>query len=193
MLDKATLEDLYITQNLSVSDTAKVLGVSAHKVNWWMDKYGIRRRSLSDAIFAKNRRSGRPHQLKPITTLADARLLGLGMGLYWGEGNKANRHSVRLGNTDANLIKTFMDFLITLFDVDKQDLRFGLQIFTDIDPQQALHFWQNSLGVDASQFYKITVTISGSIGTYRHKSKHGVLTVYYNNSRLRDTLVSMLP
>jgi len=117
----------------------------------------------------------------------------MGLGLYWGEGNKANIHSLRLGNTDPELIKTYMSFLITLFGVKKENLKFGLQIFTDTKQEVALYYWVNKLDVKPSQFYKITVTISGSVGTYRHKSKYGVLTVYFHNKKLRDIVVNMLP
>ena len=106
------------------------------------------------------------------------------MGLYWGEGNKANKTSVRLGNSDPGVIKIFIKFLVDCYSVDKQRLRFGLQLFSDCDQQKALAYWVRYLGVEVSQFYRITVTISGSIGTYRHKNKYGVVTVYFNNKKL---------
>jgi hypothetical protein len=86
----------------------------------------------------------------------------------------------------------FMRFLIELFGVDKDDLRFSLQIFSDIDPEEALMYWTHELGADRSQFYKPTVTISGSLGTYR-RSLYGVVTINYLNKKLRDILVGMLP
>jgi hypothetical protein len=117
----------------------------------------------------------------------------VGIGLYWGEGNKANKYAVRLGNTDPELIKVFMKFLVEIFDVKVNDMRFQLQTFTDIDTETALHYWTKVLKVDKSQFYKVHVTISGSIGTYKKRSKYGVVTVYYHNKKLRDILVEMLP
>lgn len=158
-----------------------------------MDKYHIKRRSISDAVYQKNNPNGDPFKVSPIDTIEKATLYGLGIGLYWGEGNKANMYAVRLGNTDAELLNTFMKFLIELFGVKRQDMRFQLQIFTDIDPEFALQYWVRALGVERSQFYKIHITISGSLGTYRHKSVHGVVTVYYHNKHLRDILVEMLP
>jgi len=174
-------------------DIALGLGCSVHKVTYWMDRHQIKRRSISEAVYQKHNPNGDPFTIKPITTKADAELLGLGLGLYWGEGTKANKHSVRLGNTDPELIKAFMRFLIELFGVSKDRLRFGLQIFSDTDPDEALEFWLRKLNVEASQFGKIVVTISGSIGTYRHKNMRGVVTVYFHNKKLRDIIVGMLP
>lgn len=164
-----------------------------NSVVYWMNKHEIKRRSISDAIYKMHNPKGDPFKAKPIKTISDAELFGLGLGLYWGEGNKANKYSLRLGNTGPKLIKTFVRFLTELFGVDKTKLKFGLQLFSDTDPQTALGFWTKELGVKSSQFYKITVTISGAIGTYRHKNTYGVVTVYYHNKKLRDIVVGMLP
>lgn len=81
----------------------------------------------------------------------------------------------------------------SFFAIPKTDLRFGLQIFTDINPRTALDFWVKELKISRKQFYKITVTKSRSLGTYRQKSQFGVLTVYYLNKKARDILVGSLP
>ena len=176
-----------------MQEIASELGCSLNRVVYWMTKYGIQRRVRSEANYIRHNPSGDPFTIKPISTLADAELFGLGVGLYWGEGNKANKGSVRLGNTDPQLLIAFIRFLTEMCGVDRDRLRFGLQIFTDIDPEAALRYWTDILGVNCSQFYKITVTISGAIGTYRTKSKYGVVTIYFNNTKLRDILVGYLP
>jgi hypothetical protein len=169
------------------------LGCSHNQVAYWMNKHKIERRSISDAIYQQHNPNGDPFCLQVIDTAEKAELYGLGIGLYWGEGNKANKFAVRLGNTDAALLNSFMRFLIEIYNVKREDMRFQLQTFTDIDTETAFNYWTNALSVDRSQFYKVHVTISGSIGTYRNKSKYGVVTVYYHNKRLRDILVEMLP
>lgn len=191
MIEKMRLEQLYLNENLSMQAIASGLGCSLHKVEYWMSRYGIKRRSISEAVYLKNHPQGDPFSLKPIKTLADARLLGIGAGLYWGEGTKSSKHSVRLGNTDPALLRTFILFLTKLCCVQKEDLRFGLQIFTDIDPAEALAYWTKELGVEASQFGKLVVTISGSIGTYRKKSRYGVVTLHYHNKKLRDIVAGL--
>ena len=117
-------------------------------------------------------------------------LYGLGLGLYWGEGNKKNLNSVRLGNTDPKLIKKFLEFLETVYFIDKRRLRFGLQIFNDMDSRRVLLFWQKELGISSSRFYKVTVTPTRGIGTYREKTKYGVLSIYFHNKKLRDVICS---
>lgn len=187
------LENLYIQRHYSMQEIAMQHGCSLNKVVYWADKHGIKRRSISDAIYLRNNPNGDPFHIKKITTLEDAQLFGLGVGLYWGEGTKANNSSVRLGNTDPELLKAFMRFLTESCGVPKEKLKFGLQLFTDIDPEAALAYWMQQLEAKSSQFYKITVTISGSLGTYRKKSMYGVVTIYYHNKKLRDILVNFLP
>ena len=191
-ISKVFLEDAYVTKRRSMQSIATGLGCSMHKVDYWMRKYEIPRRSRSDASYVHHNPEGDPFLFRSPSSTEESLLYGLGMGLYWGEGTKANLSSVRLGNSDPKLIKTFIRFLTQLYDVDKDRLRFGLQLFTDCSESEALSYWCRELEVKPSQFYKITVTISGSIGTYRNKNRYGVATVYFNNKKLRDILVDNL-
>jgi hypothetical protein len=169
------------------------LGCSSNKVTYWMDKHGLQRRSISEASYTKANPNGDPFTIKPIETMEEAELFGLGVGLFWGEGAKTSKHSVKLGNTDALLLKSFMKFLTTFYGINKNDFRFSLQIFTDLDHKKVLNYWTKELDVHPWQFYKPTVTISGSIGTYRKKSQYGVVMVHYHNMKLRDIIVGLLP
>lgn len=193
MISENILRELYNVDKMSMMDISKQLNCSLHKVNYWMEKYNIKRRTISQAIYNINNPDGDPFKLQTIDTIEKAKLFGMGLGLYWGEGTKASKYAVRLGNTDPELLITFMRFLTELFAVKKENLRFGLQIFTDINTEEAIKYWVSRLKVDRSQFYKIHITISGSIGTYKDKSKYGVVTIYYHKKRLRDILVELLP
>lgn len=192
-ISKQTLLTLYMEKKLSMMEISKQIGCSPNRVVYWMEKYQIKRRSISEAIYQKANPNGDPFEIKPIKSMADAELYGLGVGLFWGEGDKINKHTVRLGNTDPELLKVFIKFLVELMGVDKNRLRFGLQIFTDINTVEALNYWIKELSAKPEQFYKPIVTISGSLGTYRRKSKYGVVIVYFHNKKLRDIIVGLLP
>jgi hypothetical protein len=78
--------------------------------------------------------------------------------------------------------------------IKKNDLKFSLQIFIDINPKKARKYWVEHLDIERYQFYsKITVTQSGKLRTYRKKNENGVLTVYYHNTKLRNILIDMWP
>lgn len=191
-LSKDVLIDFYINQNKSVNDIGKVLGCSPHKVAYWMEKYKILRRNQSEATYQKRNPLGDPFSLMEPRNLSEAELMGMGLGLYWGEGNKLNKNSIRLGNTDPALIKTFIRFLNKFFNINQKKIRFGLQVFSDIKPTEALNFWVKELKVDKLQFQKVVITPSRGAGTYKKKMKYGVLTVYFNNKKLRNVIISKL-
>lgn len=191
-MNEKILRTLYLIKLLSVSVIAKKLCVSEHKVNYWFSKYRIPKRSISEAVYIKKNPNGDPFKFKIPETKTSSILFGLGIGLYWGEGNKRNKSSLRLGNVDPNLIKAYMNFLEKIYSVEKYKLRFGLQIFSDTSPDIAKKFWIDKLNIQSSQFQKVIVTPARGKGTYRNKSKYGVLTVYFNNSKLKKIMDSLI-
>ena len=193
MIEKEVLEKLYFKDGKSMKDIAKQLGCSQHKVEYWMQKHVLKIRTISDAVYLKNNPNGDPFKFVPPKNAKETELFGLGLGLYWGEGTKADKGAVRLGNSDFMLIEKFIEFLVEIFSIRHSDLKFGLQLFNDVSTVEALDFWRKKLKIDKSQFYKTVITKSRAKGTYRKKSKYGVLTVYYHNRKLRDLLVGMLP
>ncbi len=191
-LSEEALGNLYLAKKHSVSEISKLFHCSEQKTNYWILKYKIPKRSISDAIYAKRNPQGDPFTFQPPASIPNAILFGVGLGLYWGEGTKRNRHAIRLGNTDPKLIKAFMIYLRKTFLINETKLRFGLQIFSDMSPKTALSFWVKELGVRRAQFQKVIVTPARSLGTYRQKTKHGVLTVYYHNKKLRDIVCKLI-
>ncbi len=193
MISLVTLQNLYLKDKKSASVIAKELNCSENKINYWLHKYSIPKRSISEAVYLQNNPSGDPFIINLPVTDYEWYLYGIGIGLYWGEGNKMNNHAVRIGNTDPDLLKKFLEFLHTFFNVDKSRLRFGLQIFTDINPAEAKNFWCEKLSLQPEQFQKIVVSKSlHKIGTYRKKSQYGVLTIYFSNTKLRDIIVGAI-
>ncbi len=175
-----------------MKDISDVFNCSVNKICYWFDKFDIKRRSISDAVYLKNNPNGNPFLFVKPKTRKDAVLFGVGLGLYWGEGTKANKGSVRLGNTDPELVSVFVKFLERFFSIRRSDLHFSLQIFSDMTECEELDFWTRKLAVERGQFYKTTITPYRSMGTYRNKTKHGVIIVYYNNTKMRNCLVGLL-
>lgn len=193
MIKKRILTKLYIEEHHSMKEMSQILSCSEHKIEYWMRRHNIARRDRSEATYVKYHPNGDPFKVKIPQTQDEIYLTGLAVGLYWGEGTKSSKHAIRLGNTDPALLRYFIRFLEEIFGLDRKDLKFGLQIFSDIDVKRALDYWTTELSIKPEQFWKPIVTLSGKLGTYRQKSEFGVLTVHYNNKKLRDILVQMLP
>ena len=188
-----TLKKLYIKEKKSVSEIAFLLHCSECKVNYWMKKYGIPKRSISEAMYLKNNPDGDPFKIKNKLNKDESKLCGLGLGLYWGEGNKRNKNSIKIGNTEPRLIRKFMDFLVGICGVDRKKISFSLTIFRDINPIEAKNFWTRELDIDSSQIRgKITTIKLNRIGTYKRKSEYGVLILQYHNTKLRNKIINMI-
>jgi len=187
------LKNLYIVKHKSAQEIAKLINCSPNRVNYWLAKYNISKRTISDAIYIKHNPGGDPFKFVLPNNLEETKLFGLGLGLYWGEGNKANKNTVRLGNSDPALLNNFIEFLVKFFNINRKDLKFHLQIFADININEALVYWARKLKINKNQFYKPLITKSGKLGTYKNKSKFGVVTVYYGNIKLKNKLIELLP
>jgi hypothetical protein len=162
-----------------------------------MRKYNIKTRKISEAVYLKYNKSGDPFHIPKFVNNEQIKqntafLYGLGLGLYWGEGTKRNKNTVRLGNSDPRLIKKFIEFLIKIFNINRSKLRFGLQIFSDLKEDVGLDYWSKKLKFPKQKFYKTMITKTGKLGTYKHKSKYGVMTVHFGNTKLRNFLVEKI-
>ncbi len=188
IMKKDYLIKLYIDEGLSVSQVSKETGFSQSKINYWLYKYEIPKRSISEAQYLRMNPDGDPFEFKKPSNNAEWFLYGLGLGLWWGEGNKVSKNAIRLGNTDPDLLCYFLDFLKVLYKIDTDRLRFGLQIFTDINPDIAQKYWCDKLKITEDKFQKIIVTKSVSKGTYTKKCQYGVLTIYFSNTKIRDSI-----
>jgi len=188
MITKEELKKYYTQDKLSSFEVSQKLGCSVGQVNYWLSHYGIPKRSISDSIYNKRNPKGDPFSVRQLKTIEDGILYGLGLGLYWGEGNKRNTNSLRLANTDFRLIKKYIEFLKDAYQIEEKKLKFGLQVFGDIDGKEALNFWIKSLGVQRKQFQKTVYLPRRGMGTYKHRAENGVLIVYFNNKKLRDLI-----
>ena len=192
MVEQRVLEKLYLQKRYSVSEISKKLGISQGQINYYLEKYGIQKRSIRDSAYLKWNPNGDPFKVSRPNSINAAFLFGLGMGLYWGEGTKMSKTLVRLANSDPRLILSFLNFLKNTCGIDALRLRCGLQIFGDMNVDKALSFWSKKLKIPVSRFYKLVVTPHRGVGNYRQKTKYGVLTIYFNNRKLRDILVAAI-
>lgn len=190
MLDKNDLIKLY--NIYSSAEIAKIKKCSVGQVNYWLERYWIKKRTISEAIYKKHNPGGDPFNFHRPKNITEATLYGLGIGLYWGEGAKRGMGAVRLSNTDVRLVRKFIEFLEKIFDVDKSKLRFSIQIFDDILPDKALNYWTKELNVSKKQFYKTIISKARGEGTYRYKSEYGVVIIYFNNIKLKRLICEMI-
>lgn len=191
-MDRNILLKLYSEKKLSVAAIAKKFNCSQNKINYWLSKYSIKKRTIAEAIYQLHNPKGDPFQLVMPKSLEEGILFGMGLGLYWGEGQKRGGGAVRLANSDIRLVSKFIEFLESAFLIKRIDLRFGLQVFSDISAEDSLNYWRKGLGVNKNQFYKTLILKVRGEGTYRYRSEHGVIILYFNNTKLRALICEMI-
>lgn len=192
MIDRKLLETVY-NSGKSLTETAKKINCSPNKVVYWMKKYNIKRRGHSESAYIKQNPNGDPFVLKDVEKLNRGELIlyGLGLGIYWGEGNKASGcRSLRVTNSDPGLIRIFLKFMKEIFSLDDKRFSFSIVSFNDIKPEVARSYWSKELGISPERFGKITVVPSQGRGTYKKKSKFGICTAQGNNTKLRDLVMN---
>lgn len=188
-LTKSSLEKLYLSGK-SMMEISKILKCSQNKIVYWMKKYDIKRRTTSEAIYKMHNPNGDPFKIKRDLSPEDYLLKGLGLGIYWGEGSKKTKYSLRVANTDPELLKVFIRFLEQICNLEKHRFSYSLICFNDIDPKIARNYWAGQLKISPEKFGKITIIPKQGKGTYKKKSQFGVCTVNANNTKLRNWLVA---
>lgn len=191
-MDKKILENLYTVKKLSSSEIAKKFNCSEHRVNYWLSVYKIKKRTISEAIYQKNNPKGDPFVFDYPKSIKEMFLFGLGLGLFWGEGTKRGLHALRLSNSDPILIKKYIDFLIKIYHIDKNKLKFQLQTYDDLNINKQIEFWRKHLSIKKSQFFKSTILVRRGNGTYLEKMKHGVIIVNFGNMKLKSLICSQI-
>lgn len=186
------LEELYIVQKQSLSETSKALGVSVHKVTYWMARYQIPRRSQSDSVYLKHNPNGEPFKIKATYSLEEEKLKHLALGIYWGEGNKINHRAVRVTNSDPGVIKQFKKFLIEICQVKIDKIGYYLQTFKDNDINKAKHYWADSLGISPEKIHTCKPVHSLGRGSYKKINEYGVMTIGFFNIHLKTWIMSQL-
>jgi hypothetical protein len=81
-IEKGSLLDLYVVKKYSVSKISAIFNCSENKINYWLAKYEIKKRTISDAIYQLKNPLGDPFALKKAETLEQGILFGMGLGLY---------------------------------------------------------------------------------------------------------------
>ena len=191
-LSLENLKNLYSKKRFSVPEVAKLLHCSEHKVNYWLQKYLIPKRTISEAIYVKHNPKGDPFKIKYKLNKKEIWLKGLGLGIYWGEGNKRSKVSVRLGNADPKLIKIFHEFLVKICGVNEEKIKYNLLLFNDADRHGAINFWNRELGYSHNRISSVTSLKSRGRGTYNTKSMTGVLSIEFNNTKLKKEMDKMM-
>ena len=191
VVSKSRLTELYNSGH-SMAEIAKTLNCSQNKIVYWMNKYQVKKRSRREATYVKRNPNGDPFLIKEDLTKEEMFLLGLGIGIYWGKGEKVSVNAIRVANTDPNIIKTFIKFLLEICQLERRKLSYSIVCFNDSDPDEAKIHWAEKLRISEEKFGRIVQIPTQGKGSYKRKSQFGVCTLAVSNPKLKSWIMEQI-
>jgi hypothetical protein len=189
-------------EGFSYNKIKKELGVQKSTLSYWFSKEDwsikVKRKSLEKLKELSKTTIKKAHKARmsktekrhadfrkqarlEYGTLKERRLFNVGLGIYWGEGNKANRSIVSVSNTDPLLMKIVVDFYRKILHIPNDKLRIGLFSYEDLDEDTLKKYWSALLKVPVKQFIK-TQTLKGS--NTKRTSKYGICSLYFSSTEM---------
>jgi hypothetical protein len=94
--------------------------------------------------------------LQDIGTMTKRDLLMFGLGLYLGEGSKA-QEEVRIVNSDPDTIRIGVAWLKKACEVPDENLSLKVHAYPDTDVDAAERFWSETSGIPRAQFTRAVI------------------------------------
>ena len=198
----------------SYSEIKEILGVPKSTLSGWLhniqwpaairddlskiakEKSIIRLRYLNDirgSHLAKLYREARSEAKREFEIFKFHPTFISGISIYWGEGDKATKHLIRVGNIDPLMIKLFVKFLREICGIPRQKIRSHVLLYPDLNPDECSKYWIKKSGLPSESFNKYVV-IQG-----RHKTRrlpYGVCYVTVSSAYLKEKMfvwLALLP
>lgn len=154
-IPKSTLSSWF--SGLKVSDKAKAILKSKEKNGYYklVEFNKIRTEKIKEEN--ESIRTKYKYQIKKLNRRD---LMILGAALYWGEGYKnfgsLKRNSypyLCFGNSDPEMVTTFILFLEKIIGITKDRIRCQVMIYPNSTPEDAVNYWQNLTQIPKKNFH----------------------------------------
>lgn len=197
-------------QGKTYSEIKRMLGISKSTLSNWLSDYPLSKQQLSliekEVKNNKNlgiektiitKRKKREKRLENIYKFEKSRWLSLrlrelelaGLFLYWGEGKKGLKSSLAINNTDPQVVKFALYWMIKALKIPKNKIKVELHLYSDMNMPEELLFWEKQLGIAKYQFSKPYIKASTRINI-RHKGfGHGTCGLVVNDIRLKEKVM----
>lgn len=164
-----------VDKGLSVKAIAAALGVSTSSVSRWVrdieltgsQRQALRMRGRADRVRAGQRHTERARLRRAAWQEAGRRNAHRGRArhmagcmLFWAEGSRS-RNSVYFTNSDPDMVRFFLDFLVTEVGVHRDAVRIDLNLFADhvTEQQRIERYWLGVLELPATCLRASTVNV----------------------------------
>lgn len=194
-------------QGKSYSEINKVLGIPKSTLSSWLKDLPLSQQIRKDNIsrakivwakniinynrlrsidYQKNQKKLIERYSKEIPQIDKQALFWIGLALFWAEGGKREKFSVRFVNSDPRIIKTIMRFYREVCKVPNDKFRLRIYLHPNIKESDVVKFWSEFTEIPKNQFYKSQELISSTSKRKRnfHRLPNGTLHVYIGDAGL---------
>jgi len=163
---------------LPINEIARRVGVSKSSVSLWVRDIELtaeQHATLRAMNPAYNRqlngwlRVAERHRARRLAAQQSGRELArrgeplhlAGCMLYWGEGAKGPPHQVCFSNSDPEMVRLFVVFLKTYFEIDAGDIRISSHLFADhlVRQREVERYWLNVADLPDESLRKSVVNL----------------------------------
>jgi len=205
---------LRLDKNLGYVAIAKEVSVSKSTLSSWLRKYPLsevrikelRQENLKNngakiEAFRKTMIDKRTESFNQkykkyqeyFSSLSSQTRFVAGLMLYLAEGSKTDPYHIALANTNPDTIKFFVAWAEEFLDIPKNKLKFELHLYSNMDIEKEVGFWQKELAISKGQFYKHQIKeLEKSSFTYRESFRHGTCSVRYGSSEKKQELMAAI-
>lgn len=94
---------------------------------------------------------------KDLGELTKRDLFLLGIGLYWGEGDKASSEGVKIMNSDPEVIKIMIKWFKTTCGLTTKNFKLTVYTYPDNDIPATINYWSKITNIPKEQFGKTQI------------------------------------
>jgi transposase-like protein len=155
----------------SYSQIKLELGVSKSTLSYWLREYPLSKERIKELRgnnqkriekfreTMRKKREGRRGRVfvqekDSLLPMSERELYIAGLCLYWGEGGKTAEAQLTLSNTDPEMLRFFIKWLMEGLGVKRDQIKARLHIYSDMIEGSELNYWSKALGLRKSQFNK---------------------------------------
>jgi transcriptional regulator with XRE-family HTH domain len=196
--ERARARRLRREQGLSVKRLASLLGVSTSSVSLWVRDVKLTAEQIA-ALRQAGVKGGAANAARGLARRRAAQAEGrsearrhdpdhvAGCMLFWAEGSR-NKNAVLFTNSDPAMVRFFVHFLRTSFDVQDERIRVTCNLFADHSDRQweIEEFWLRLLDLPRTSLCKSTVNRYSKYSQKKRQNKlpHGTCRIAVHDTKI---------
>lgn len=188
------------------SEIRRIVKVSKSTLSIWLEPYPLsngqmqkinkmRYRAIEKfretmKIKRKNRLEKYLKEIKQkILPFSKKEFLIAGLLLYWGEGNKANFHTISINNTDPSVLKFTKYWYLHALDIKEKNIKIYLHLYRDMNIIKEINYWSNQLCIPKKQFIKPYIKESKKSSIDQKGFGHGTCALVVHNTVIKEKIL----